>query len=265
MPALRCMAALLLLALIPPPSMALDPQRAANHYTIENWGPRNGFPEETIFAITQTVDGYLWIATPAGLVRFDGQDFTFFDRERVPGLQPLRVTDLLATTDGALWVRNVEGLLWRYAGGQFHRLDGSGQRRLGTVRWMGRDTADRVWIVTDTAAHIWSNGQFQWDVIDLRLWRGRASQYFLDSSQRLWLQPTAGGLVRLSASGEVEREFPPKPEGGRGSGGSAAEWNPSSRTPPALFSPPPPKVFSASTTMLCPRSSTAGNTFPALT
>ena len=92
--ALRCMAVPLLLALIPPPSMALHPQRAANHYTIENWGPRNGFPEETIFAITQTVDGYLWIATPAGLVRFDGQDFTFFDRERVPGLQPLRVTDL---------------------------------------------------------------------------------------------------------------------------------------------------------------------------
>ena len=207
-PACRCIVVVLLLAATPF-SRALDPERAANHFTTENWGPKEGFPEETILGITQTVDGYLWIATPAGLVRFDGQDFTFFDSERVPGLQLLRVSNVLATADGALWLRNAEGLLWRYAGGEFRRIEGDAQNRIGMVRWVSRDTADRVWIVTDTAAHIWKEGRLQWEVMDLRRWRGRSIQFSLDRRHRLWLRPAAGGLVRLTASGSIEREFPP--------------------------------------------------------
>ncbi len=57
------------------PASALDSSRALTQYGHETWTSRQGLPQDTIQAITQTEDGYLWLATPAGLVRFDGMRF----------------------------------------------------------------------------------------------------------------------------------------------------------------------------------------------
>src|SRR6202012_412876 len=54
-------------------------------YGFENWTVDNGLPENEIRGITQTPDGYLWIATLNGLVRFDGVHMTAFTR-KTPGL-----------------------------------------------------------------------------------------------------------------------------------------------------------------------------------
>jgi len=54
---------------------AMDPSRAMSQYIRDYWGPEQGFPRGPVYAITQTPDGYLWIGTQAGLVRFDGWSF----------------------------------------------------------------------------------------------------------------------------------------------------------------------------------------------
>src|ERR1700684_50632 len=54
---------------------ALDPDRTMSQYAREQWGRERGFPGGTVTAITQTRDGYLWIGTDKGLIRFDGLDF----------------------------------------------------------------------------------------------------------------------------------------------------------------------------------------------
>jgi ligand-binding sensor domain-containing protein len=46
-----------------------------SQYIHDRWGTERGFPRGPVYAITQTADGYLWIGTEAGLVRFDGQNF----------------------------------------------------------------------------------------------------------------------------------------------------------------------------------------------
>ena len=50
-------------------------------YQIETWTTDNGLPQNTVYSILQTPDGYLWMTTLDGLVRFDGVRFTVFDRQ----------------------------------------------------------------------------------------------------------------------------------------------------------------------------------------
>src|SRR5436190_12994766 len=49
-------------------------------YRFDNWTTDNGLPQNSVNAITQTRDGYLWFTTSDGLVRFDGVRFTIFDQ-----------------------------------------------------------------------------------------------------------------------------------------------------------------------------------------
>jgi ligand-binding sensor domain-containing protein len=87
----------------------------------DHWGPAEGFPAGQVFAISQTTDGYLWIATEAGLVRFDGLAFALTRSARSAQLQlPLDQSLGLAADDsGDLWIR-LRGLnLLRYRDGAF--------------------------------------------------------------------------------------------------------------------------------------------------
>ena len=53
-------------------------------YTRHVWQAPDGLPEQTVQAFAQTPDGYLWIGTTGGLLRFDGVHFTVFDSQNTP-------------------------------------------------------------------------------------------------------------------------------------------------------------------------------------
>jgi signal transduction histidine kinase/ligand-binding sensor domain-containing protein len=71
-------------------------------YNIRVWGPREGL--SSITAMTQTRDGYLWLGTLYGLVRFDGFNLTTFDENNTPGLENNRIFHLFEDNHGGLWV-----------------------------------------------------------------------------------------------------------------------------------------------------------------
>src|SRR5207247_9949333 len=91
------------------PVLALDPGRAPNRYGHDAWLTRDGLPQEFVQAVTQTSDGYLWIGTLGGLVRFDGVRFTVFDPSNTPGLRDARILALCPGRDGALWIGTAAG------------------------------------------------------------------------------------------------------------------------------------------------------------
>ncbi len=70
----------------------------------------NGLPQNTVQALAQTADGYLWLGTEVGLVRFDGTGFVLFDEHSKPALPGSDVQCLLAAKDGSLWVGTSSGL-----------------------------------------------------------------------------------------------------------------------------------------------------------
>jgi signal transduction histidine kinase/ligand-binding sensor domain-containing protein len=71
----RCAPAGIIISCLVSPSHALDPNRLLSQYVRERWAIENEFPGGTVHAISQTPDGYLWIGTDTGLIRFDGFNF----------------------------------------------------------------------------------------------------------------------------------------------------------------------------------------------
>lgn len=88
-------------------------------YLIRSWTTADGLPVNHIDGIVQTEDGYLWLATGGGLVRFNGYDFTVFTREDLPGWTTNYVASLAASEDGTLWAFSRQAELVRRKNGAF--------------------------------------------------------------------------------------------------------------------------------------------------
>src|SRR5689334_2595235 len=72
-------------------------------YVHDAWQTDQGLPQNSVFAIVQTQDGYIWIATQEGLVRFDGIRFTVFDKRNNPAISENNCQALFEDHEGTLW------------------------------------------------------------------------------------------------------------------------------------------------------------------
>lgn len=89
-------------------------------HTYQVWNAGTGLPQDTVRQFLQTRDGYLWMATDGGLVRFDGFDFVTFDRRTTPEMQSDLVNGLLEDPAGSLWIATSNGLV-KMAASRFSR------------------------------------------------------------------------------------------------------------------------------------------------
>jgi ligand-binding sensor domain-containing protein/signal transduction histidine kinase len=106
-------------AILPVAAHALDPAKTFSQYVHTSWGAAEGFVGGTVYAICQSADGYLWIGTERGLVRFDGFQFTLLQRP-VPNQPPIgAVRGLVLDAEGALWIRLDGPHLLVYRNGYF--------------------------------------------------------------------------------------------------------------------------------------------------
>ena len=128
-------------------ALALDPERSLDHYGRQAWRTDSGLPQNTIHSILQTRDGYLWLGTDGGLVRFDGIDFVTFDAENTPQFKSDTVSDLLQDGAGTLWISTAAGLL-SYRGGAFAAYTTAQGLPADTVWFSYEDRRHRVWAIT---------------------------------------------------------------------------------------------------------------------
>jgi signal transduction histidine kinase/ligand-binding sensor domain-containing protein len=122
-------------------------ESACAQYGFEVWTVDNGMPENEIRGITQTPDGYLWIATFNGLVRFDGVHLTVFSRE-TPGLLSNQFGTMLQGRGGDLWLDSVDRGVVRYHNGVF----GAYGRQYGVpaeiINGLTGDDHGDVWVLS---------------------------------------------------------------------------------------------------------------------
>jgi ligand-binding sensor domain-containing protein/signal transduction histidine kinase len=118
-------------------------------YTQHVWQAPDGLPEQTVQAFAQTPDGFLWIGTTGGLVRFDGAHFTIFDRQNTPSLHENSVFCLMVSRDGALWIGTEGGGLIRYARGEFRSWTTHEGLSNDFVRSLAEDARGNIWSGTD--------------------------------------------------------------------------------------------------------------------
>jgi len=92
---------------------------AAAQYRFDHWTADNGLPQNSVRDIVQTRNGYLWLATLDGLVRFDGVRFTVFNKSNSPGIISNRFLQLYEDGQGDLWASTESSGLTRLQQGRF--------------------------------------------------------------------------------------------------------------------------------------------------
>jgi signal transduction histidine kinase/ligand-binding sensor domain-containing protein len=119
------------------------------NYFLTSWKTENGLPDNAVTAVVQTPDGYLWVGTYGGLVRFDGVHFTIFNSANSPGLQSDRVTSLYEDAQGALWIGHERGDLTRYYNNTFEPLavHEAGVRR--KIPAINADANGDIWMLNE--------------------------------------------------------------------------------------------------------------------
>lgn len=80
-------------------------------YFVDLWTSHDGLPHNSISAIAQTEDGYLWFATWEGVARYNGRSFTLFDRNEQTHMQDSGSKTLVADANNQLWVGGARGSL----------------------------------------------------------------------------------------------------------------------------------------------------------
>jgi len=134
---------------------ALDPAKALTQYTRSTWNDE--LPQNTVRAVLQSRDGYLWFGTYEGLARFDGVGFTVFDRSFTGGTA---IYHLLEAEDGDLWV-STNGGLTRLSGGVFSTFTTDHGLPSDLVYATLVDGAGVLWVGTDRGLACLRQGSFQ--------------------------------------------------------------------------------------------------------
>ena len=142
----RCCGALAALLLLTGPAPGLTPTQALDRYVHRVWTTDEGLPQNAVYATVTSREGYVWLGTDEGLVRFDGVRFTTFDRTNTPALRDPFVFALHEARDGALWVGTDRGGLLRYAGGRFTTFGQAEGLPAGRIQAITEDRDGVVWV-----------------------------------------------------------------------------------------------------------------------
>ena len=101
---------------------ALDPDRLPSQYVREQWTTETRFPGGAVNGIAQTADGYLWIGTDKGLIRFDGFNFRPVSFAPIGTASNVPILQLLTDAGGKLWIRAQGADLVRQKDGKFESV-----------------------------------------------------------------------------------------------------------------------------------------------
>ena len=169
---------------------------ASREWLTRVWQTSEGLPQNTVNALVQTRDGYLWIGTSGGLARFDGVRFRNFGL--ADGLGSVQVQSLHEDAQGTLWVGTVGGGVSRWEHGSFVALGATHGFRAAAAQVLASERDGTVWIGTDQGLVRWRKGVFKVmgpeDGIPVRQIRALV----VDSAGVLWVSVLLDGLYRQS-------------------------------------------------------------------
>ena len=176
---------------------ALNPQKIPDEYLIRNWNTASGLPHNRITALLQTQEGYIWLGTPSGLVRFDGVTCTTFTRWNTPDLTNDHILALYEDANNALWIGTDGGGLFSLTDGKWQRYSDAEGLSNTHVRAITSDWYGNLWIGTEyglnrlfeNELHIYTTAHGLYDNIITSL--------TIDIQGNLWIGTLRGGMAKF--------------------------------------------------------------------
>ncbi len=171
--------------------------REASWPAVQVWRQPQGLPQNTVFSILQTRDGYLWMGTRGGVSRFDGVRFTTFDDRGTNQLKENEVWALAEGDDGSVWIGTYGGGVSRFKDGTFTAYttdDGLLNNFVSNVH-KGPDGA--IWIASDAGLSYFKDGRFTNYTTKDGLAHQSIRGLYTDRDGSLWIGTTRGGINRF--------------------------------------------------------------------
>jgi signal transduction histidine kinase/ligand-binding sensor domain-containing protein len=181
----------------------LDPNRILSQYVRNRWGVEHGFPRGPVYSIQQTTDGYIWIGTASGLVRFDGFNFVPIQPSQSFLGTLTHVHELLADRDGALWarLRRLPITIVRYKNGVFEDAwIGAGGAARAAVSAIARanDGNPLLWVLQrEGSAIVLRKGRFETLAAPVGFSRSPVLSLAQTADGSVWVGTRDAGLFRI--------------------------------------------------------------------
>lgn len=181
---------------------ALDPARPLSALLLDSWSTREGLPQSSVNALVQDADGYLWIGTQDGLVRFDGTTFTAYGVGGAPPL-PSGYVGSLAVDGRTLWIGTEAGLV-RYRSGAFATVPAAAPLAAVRIRALHLDVGGGLWVGTSAGLATLRDDR----LVEVQLAGHDAvhvTALWLGGDGALWIGTARDGLLRLERGGALTR------------------------------------------------------------
>lgn len=191
--------ALILLAVflfLPSNSLALDPRREIDQYSLSTWSIENGLPQSSVLSVLQSKDGYIWAGTYEGLARFDGIKFDIFDKTNTPEIKTNGVNTIFLDRKEILWIGTSDGLI-SYSKGYFRRYSTEDGLFNNYISAIFEDQKGILWVGTTGGLNWLDQERFQGFKSEDGLSHNYISSIVDDMNGNLWIGTNGGGLNRF--------------------------------------------------------------------
>lgn len=169
------------------------------------WTIDDGLPMNSVNAIIQTPNGYLWLGTETGLARFDGIAFEVFTHENTPAFSNDLITSLQVDNCGTLWIGTRGGGLSRYKNGALKAITGY-SRLLGNEIWcIMRSEDSTIWIGSNTGLCYFANNSFTRVPLPEKSSNRTVRSLLEDRNGHIWVGTISDGLMLIKKRGNEFR------------------------------------------------------------
>jgi len=177
--------------------LSLDSNKELDEYFIRTWTVQSGLPINSITALIQTEDGYIWVGTRAGLARFDGVRFKTFTRQDSP-LSNDKITSLYEDANNVLWIGTDGGGLYSCEKGLWQNFTTNDGLSNAHVRTIIGDWKGNLWVGTEYGLNRISQDSIHVYTEEDGLYDNIITGLCLDNWGTLWVGTLRGGLARFN-------------------------------------------------------------------
>jgi signal transduction histidine kinase/ligand-binding sensor domain-containing protein len=190
---------------------ALNPDLTIKELHHTAWGPGQGAPLGGAVALAQTNDGYLWIAGPSGLFRFDGIAFERVELPHDPKLVSLRLFSAFAPRGGGLWVGFAFGGLAFLKDGRWQVFGVADGLPPGSPHEFAETPEGTLWVATGNGLARFSGARWNAAGAEMGLPAGLIPSVFVDSQGTIWAGGGENSLLFYLRPGEQQFRNQPVP------------------------------------------------------